>query len=216
MKTISTLFILFLVCSSYAVVILQSTTATTIVKPVGATTQYSTYFNSISSGIAGPGVSWITSSIWARTIWYQNLFYTSCIGNANLTITAANGFYAYLDGVYIGGGFNSSMVFQFPIKITCGNHNLSVYVYDSNRATEGLTFAIDQDQSNCYNCQATGFWNEYTCQCLCIASQCQCASPRVWRPYPICGCGCPPIFRPPIINQATNKLLANASSTLTN
>ena len=108
---------------------------------------------------AGAGVQWIASSKTNPQTRFQNLFYSSCIGSANLTITAGNSFNAYLDGVYIGSGTNHSHAYVFAIKISCGNHNFTVIVYQSGTVNEGLTFVINQDQSNCYNCQATGYWS---------------------------------------------------------
>jgi hypothetical protein len=144
-------------------------------------------------------VQWITSSKSSAQTHYQNLFYSSCIGSANLTITAANSFNAYLDGVYIGNGTNYAIAYNFPIKVPCGSHNFTVVVYTTGETKQGLTFAINQDQSNCYNCQATGFWNENSCTCSCITTACKCTSPKLWKDYPVCGCGCPSIiFRPPI------------------
>jgi hypothetical protein len=189
------LIVLTVICCVYSVVILQSSTSsTTIVSPTGASVLISSYYNSLKSGIAGAGVQWITSSKTSSPTRYQSLFYSSCTGSANLTITAANSFYAYLDGAYVGYGSNYSVAYKIPIKFTCGRHNLTIYIYTAAKTNSGLTFSINQDQSNCYNCQATGYWNEEFCQCSCIASPCQCASPKVWKTYPICGCGCPSIL----------------------
>lgn len=155
-------FILFCLLGWYcisSVVILQSSLSTTILSPTGATSVYSAYYNALYKGIAGPGVEWITSSKISYRTHYQNLFYANCIGNANLTITAAISFNAYLDGAYIGNGTNLSSVYHFPLKITCGNHNLTVVVYTTGDTKQGLTFAISQDQSNCFSCQVTGFWD---------------------------------------------------------
>jgi hypothetical protein len=81
----------------------------------------------------------------------------------------------------------------------------------------GLTFAINQDQSNCFNCQATGFWNQNVCACSCINNQkttgCQCTSPKIWKDYPVCGCGCPSIIiRPPIFTSGAVNLQASSLS----
>jgi hypothetical protein len=179
---------------SFSVIILYSTpTSTAIVTPLRAVAIDSPYYSSFLSGIAGPGVNWITSNASARTIRYESLFYSSCIGSANLTITAGTSFFAYFDGAYLGYGSNYSAVFNFPLNITCGNHNLTVYVRSNNFNIHGLTFSINQDQLNCYNCEFTGYWNEHICACSCISTQCACTAPRIWKPYPFCGCGCPPV-----------------------
>lgn len=137
---------------------------------------------------------------------YQALFYASCIGSANLTITAASSFNAYLDGTFVGFGNNYTIIKNFPIKLSCGNHNLTIIVYSSANSKSGLTFAINQDQSACYNCQATGYWNEKTCSCSCINnlynSGCKCKAPKVWKDYPICGCGCPNLVIKPLPSTA--------------
>lgn len=130
MKLEYILFVLTVICCTYSVVILQSSTSSTIiVSPTGASILISSYYNSLESGIAGAGVQWITSSKTSSPTRYQSLFYTSCTGTANLTITAASSFYAYLDGVYIGYGSNYSVAYHIPIKFTCGRHNLTIYVY---------------------------------------------------------------------------------------
>lgn len=148
-------------CSS--VVILQSTTITTIVSPAGASTIYSTYYDKNRKNAAGTGVNWLTSSKVSSPTIYQSLFYANCIGKANLTITAATSFNAYLDGTFIGSGNNYSKIYKFPINIKCGNHNLTVIVYTTAKVNQGLTFSLNQDQSNCYKCQVNGYWNEYSC-----------------------------------------------------
>lgn len=187
---------LFILSCLYGIIstpILQSSTATTIVLPAGASAISSDYFNKNHPNFLGTGVSWITSSVRALNTHYQSLFYSNCIGKANLTITASQGFTAYLDGVLIGSGTNSSNIYRFLVNITCGNHNFTVVVHFA-RGNPGLTFLIDQDQSGCYNCQLTGYWNENTCSCACTASPCQCVAPKVWKTYPVCGCGCPPVY----------------------
>ncbi len=153
MKLGHILICLTVVCCVYSVVILQSSTSsTTIVSPTGASVLISSYYNSLKGGIAGAGVQWITSSKVSSPTRYQSLFYTSCTGSANLTITAPSSFYAYLDGVYIGYGSNYSVAYRIPIKFTCGRHNLTIYVYTAAKTNSGLTFSINQDQSNCYKC----------------------------------------------------------------
>jgi hypothetical protein len=139
-------------CASSVLVLQSSTSSTTIVSPTGASVLISSYYNSLHSGIAGAGVQWITTSKASSPTRYQSLFYTSCTGNANLTITAATSFYAYLDGVYIGYGSNHSLAYRIPIKFTCGRHNLTIFVYTTAKTNSGLTFSINQDQSKCYNC----------------------------------------------------------------
>ncbi len=130
MKFLCCFLYLILLKSILSVEILQSTTSTTIVSPPGATTVYSSYYNSLHGGIAGPGVQWIT--IYRGPTVYQNLFYSTCIGNANLTITAATSFNAYLDGVLVASGSNHSIAYNVPIKITCGNHNITIIVYHTD------------------------------------------------------------------------------------
>jgi hypothetical protein len=130
MKAYTVLLCLAVIYCSYSVVVLQSSPySTTIVSPAGATPVYSYYYNYLQSGFLGSGISWITSSKATSPIHYQALFYSKCVGDANLTITAASYFYVYLDGVYIGFGYNHYIAYRFPIKLTCGNHNLTVYVY---------------------------------------------------------------------------------------
>jgi hypothetical protein len=203
MKGIAIIFCLIILSSSSSVLILQSsTTSTTVVSPAKSTVVVATAYNSLKSNFAGAGVGWIQKSPVARyyTI-YQSLFYSSCIGAANLSITADVSFTAYLDGVKIGNGSKYTQLYKYPLKITCGNHNLTIWVYSST-VTSAVTFAIYQDQSNCYNCILTGYWNEYTCACQCIDSLygCKCPSPKTWRGYPTCGCRCPNIIlRPPIL-----------------
>lgn len=189
------LLIVLLCCSDAQVTILQSSTTTTIVSPAGKTAVVSTHFNSLKGGIAGAGVNWIqSSSPTLGTTVYQSLFYANCIGNATLTITASNSFNAYLDGVFIGSGSDYTKAFTFPINISCGNHNFTVRV-TATTLPSGLTFALKQDQSKCFNCQATGFWSELKCACLCVnqPNSCNCTAPKVWKGYPVCGCGCPSI-----------------------
>ena len=76
-----------------------------------------------------------------------------------MTITAATSFNAYLDGVLVANGANHSIAYNVPVKLSCGNHNLTILVYQTEGVAEGLTFGINQDQSGCYNCDATGYWN---------------------------------------------------------
>jgi hypothetical protein len=191
MKLKTIIFCLAIIYIAYSVVILQSTTSTTIVSPTGASTLYSNYYNSLHKDIAGKGVQWITSSKTTSPTRYQNLFYTSCTGNGTISITAATSFYVYLDGAYIGYGNNRSKIYTFSLKFSCGNHNLTIWVYTTAGTNSGLTFSINQDHSKCYKCESAGYWNEYSCKCLCIASPCTCTSPKLWRDYPICGCRCP-------------------------
>lgn len=74
-------------------------------------------------------MQWIT--IYRGPTVYENLFYTSCIGSANLTITAAASFNAYLDGVLVVYGANYTIPYNVPIKLSCGNHNLTIVVYQT-------------------------------------------------------------------------------------
>jgi hypothetical protein len=198
MKLAHILVCFSIIYSCFSVVILQSTTATTIVSPIRASTLASTYYETSRKSAAGKEVQWITISKSASPTIYQNLFYSTCIGKANLTITAATSFNVYLNGALVGSGNNFSKIYNFSINIKCGNHNLTVVVYTTAKVNQGLTFSINQDQSKCYNCQANGYWNENACECSCITSGCQCSSPKVWKPYPFCGCGCP-LIKPSLI-----------------
>lgn len=113
-------FAVFYCCQ--LVILLQSTTRVAIMDPPGARVVISEYYNKKESGLVGPGVDWIMSSKATSPTRFQSLFYASCTGSANLTISAASSFKAYLDGVYIGNGSNFTRAYNFPIKISCGNH----------------------------------------------------------------------------------------------
>lgn len=200
MNRLTAILILALLSSSLAQVnILQSSTSSILTSPAGQFTVLSSAFNTSPGAILGTGISWIQSSIpGPGTKVFENNFYASCTGAATLYITAYASFSAYLDGVLIGSGSDMNQVFKFPVKLTCGSHTFKVVV-SANVKTPALIFVIKQNQANCYNCQATGFWNEQVCKCQCINPKptlpaCQCKSPKVWKGYPFCGCGCPTIY----------------------
>lgn len=153
------LYLIFLAWIGQAVVILESSTSVFITSPAGAHSVISTFYNYREANLAGKGISWITSSKASNSTQYQSLFYSTCAGGAKLTISAASSFNVYIDGAHIGNGKNYSHAYNFPIYLSCGRHNLSVVVSNTKKVNEGLTFAIDQDQSNCYNCQLTGYWD---------------------------------------------------------
>lgn len=183
------------------VVILQSSiTSTKVVSPIPSLTFPAVSYNTGPlANIAGPGVQWITGPpTISSSVTFESLFYASCTGNAKLKIFAFSSFEAFLDGISIAKGNFADGFKQegFNVKINCGSHNLTVKVSGTPVAQEVLTFSLDQDQSACFNCGSTGFWNDQTCKCDCInrldtLNDCKCPAPRFWRDFPTCGCVCP-------------------------
>lgn len=98
-------------------------------------------------------------------------------------------FVLYIDGQQVGTGAGPRS-YIFKHFIGCGRHNLTAVV--SSKGPTSIQYAIDQDQSNCYNCGPTGFWHDQSCSCKCINSKadCPCVSPKQWVDYPTCGCRC--------------------------
>jgi len=117
------------------------------------------------------------------------LFYLSCGAEPILYITAKASFEAYFDGVYVGSGEKVNYVYSYNLSASCGSHNLTVIAYGASTPS-GLIYVIKQDQSNCYSCGNSGFWNYATCSCVCLSS-CACTSPKIWYGYPSCACKCP-------------------------
>lgn len=173
-------------------IIMQSSPSTTILFPINTTVSTRTHFNNISGSIIGPAVTWIQNSkpTPGLTI-YQTEFYVSCNGPLTLRITAASSFSASIDGTFVGSGSNYSQIYIFKPNISLGSHNFKVAVV-SQTATSALIFSMDQNQSSCYQCKPTGYWNEASgrCECINTLNDCGCPSPKVWKDYPICGCGC--------------------------
>lgn len=159
MKRLVLILYLALLSLTAETIILQSTISTPIVNPAGLTAVPSAYYNTIKPGIAGNGVSWISSPKYAYSIAFESLFYVNCNGYSYLAVTAAESFNAYLDGIFIGSGYDFATIYTLPLTLACGNHNLTIIMYSGNPAAQALTFAIYQDQSNCFNCNQTGFWN---------------------------------------------------------
>lgn len=98
---------------------------------------------------------------------------------------------AYLNGKIIGKGNNYVRVYSFPLNISCGSYNLTISVIKgSSNIGPGLTFAVFQNQDNCFNCNLNGEWNDNTCSCECITN-CGCDfTTKVWVSYPTCACIC--------------------------
>ena len=92
-----------------------------------------------------------------RQITFQTLFYTNCNGPITLNVTADQSFIIYVDGNMVGRGDNYVRVYSFPLKLTCGSHNLTISVVKGvSSLGPGLIFAAYQDQSKCFNCNANG------------------------------------------------------------
>lgn len=160
MQRLTVILLFALLSSSVAQVnILQSSTSTTITSPAGQSSILSTVFNTNPGAVLGTGINWIQSSVTGPgTKTFESPFYASCTGAATLNITAYSTFTAYLDGIVIGSGSNVNKIYTFPLNLSCGSHILKVIVTSYDK-TPTLIFIVNQDQSNCYNCQFTGFWN---------------------------------------------------------
>lgn len=137
------LYIVLIFSANSAIVLQSSPSTTTVVSPPSAFTVASTL-----------GSGWISSSIFSFQTVYQSLFYSRCNEVGIITISAVQTFSLYFDGNLVG----SSSQTEYKLKLSCGNHNLTIVV-SSKLKTSGLTFTINQDQSNCFNCNLNGFWN---------------------------------------------------------
>lgn len=102
MRTLALVALFTVLHLTASVLILQSsTTSTTIVAQPKIMPILSALFNGQFSpypSSAGPGVQWITGpSTTTVALTFESLFYSSCVGAANLKIFASVSFQAYLD-----------------------------------------------------------------------------------------------------------------------
>jgi hypothetical protein len=212
-------FVLCLLCMGLALTqVAQSDTSASIVFPQGATAVEVAALNA-NYGSVIPTAKWI----WAnsvpgtgkKNVTFEILKYLGCTGDVTLTSAAFGKRYIYWDGVLQGTYSNWQEASNLVITPKCGRHNLTIVVEITvGSGYAGLVFLLQQDRTNCYNCNSNGFWNEWTCQCECLTTACTCPSNKNWTGYPTCACKCPPrpiIFQAPIVRNLQTSGVAALS-----
>jgi len=190
--------LILLTCYTHSQTVVAKSDTTDTISGTAVTTLTSNYAANFLPGAVAIWNSQGNSSPVGTTLIFNKMIYLSCAGPLTLSIAAFGNYQVWWDGANIFNGNNYGSIATTSPSTKCGSHNLTIVVTKTSPKLSGLIYSLSQDQSNCFNCNSNGFWNQNTCSCQCLQGNlCGCPtipgskSLKVWSDYPTCACTCP-------------------------